>query len=35
VRPSSDLGRLEEVLCMVDPPETVDVFDPTERSAAP
>jgi len=35
VRPSSDLGRLEEVICVVDPPETVDVFDPTERSANP
>ena len=35
VRPSGDIGRLEEVMCVVDPPETVDVFDPTERSAAP
>ena len=35
VRPSSDLGRLEEVICMVDPPETVDVFDPTERPITP
>jgi rod shape-determining protein MreC len=35
VRPSSDLGRLEEVICVIDPPETVDVFDPTERPTAP
>jgi rod shape-determining protein MreC len=35
VRPSSDIGRLEEVMCLIDPPETVDVFDPTEHSSAP
>jgi rod shape-determining protein MreC len=35
VRPSSDIGRLEEVMCVIDPPETVDVFDPTEHSSAP
>jgi len=35
VRPSSDIGRLEEVMCVIDPPETVDVYDPTQRSSAP
>jgi len=33
VRPSGDIGRLEEVICIVDPPETVDVFDPTRPTA--
>jgi rod shape-determining protein MreC len=35
VRPSADLGRLEEVICIVDRPETVDVIDPTLGPPAP
>ena len=30
-----DLGRLEEVLCIIDRPETVDVVDPTEGPPSP
>ena len=35
VRPQADLGRLEEVICMLDRPEVVDVYDPTQVSPAP
>ena len=28
IRPSADLGRLEEVLCIVDRPQDIDVIDP-------
>jgi rod shape-determining protein MreC len=35
VRPSADLGRLEEVICMLDRPETVDVIDPTQGPPIP
>jgi len=35
VRPSANLGSIEEVLCVVDRPETVDVFDPTQGPTAP
>jgi rod shape-determining protein MreC len=34
VRPIADLGRLEEVICMLDRPETVDVLDPTQGPPA-
>jgi rod shape-determining protein MreC len=30
IRPTSDLGRLEEVLCITDHRENVDVIDPTQ-----
>ena len=30
IRPTSDLGRLEEVLCITDHQENVDVIDPTQ-----
>jgi rod shape-determining protein MreC len=29
IRPTTDFGRLEEVICTLDPPENVDVVDPT------
>jgi rod shape-determining protein MreC len=35
VRPSADLGRLEEVLCIIEGPQTADVFDPTQGPANP
>jgi rod shape-determining protein MreC len=35
VRPIADLGRLEEVICMLDRPETVDVVDPAQAPPAP
>jgi len=35
VRPSATLSSLEEVLCVIDRPETVDVFDPTQGPPAP
>jgi rod shape-determining protein MreC len=35
VRPIADLGRLEEVICILDRPETVDVFDPTQGPTGP
>jgi rod shape-determining protein MreC len=35
IRPSADLGRLEEVLCVIEHPQSVDVFDPGQGSANP
>jgi len=35
VRPSADLGRLEEVLCVVERHEKVDVVDPTQGQPVP
>lgn len=35
VRPMADLGRLEEVICILDRPETVDVVDPAQAPPAP
>src|SRR6058998_3969830 len=35
VRPSADLGRLEEVLCVIERQEKVDVVDPTQGQAVP
>jgi rod shape-determining protein MreC len=35
VRPVADLGRLEEVICMLDRPEIVDVVDPTQTGPVP
>jgi rod shape-determining protein MreC len=35
VRPSADLGRLEEVLCITDHPQNVDVTDPIFGPPAP
>jgi len=35
VRPSADLGRLEEVLCVVERHEKVDVVDPTQVQPVP
>ena len=35
IRPSADLGRLEEVLCITERQQSVDVVDPTESPAAP
>lgn len=35
VRPMADLGRLEEVICMLDRPETVDVVDPAQAPPTP
>ena len=35
VRPNADLGRLEEVICIIDRPENVDVVDPTLGPPAP
>jgi rod shape-determining protein MreC len=29
IRPSADLGRLEEVICIIDHPQNVDVVDPS------
>jgi rod shape-determining protein MreC len=35
VRPSADLGRLEEVLCVIDRPPSPDVVDPTQGTSVP
>ncbi len=35
VRPAADLGRLEEVICILDHPDAVDVIDPTQESPVP
>ena len=35
VRPMADLGRLEEVICMLDRPEIVDVVDPAQGPPIP
>ena len=35
VRTIADLGRLEEVICMLDRPETVDVLEPAQAPPAP
>lgn len=35
VRPSADLGRLEEVLCVIDRPPAPDVVDPTQGTSTP
>ena len=35
VRPVADLGRLEEVICILDRPEIVDVVDPTQGAPVP
>jgi rod shape-determining protein MreC len=35
IRPSADLGRLEEVLCIIERPQSVDVFDPAQGPANP
>jgi rod shape-determining protein MreC len=35
IRPTADLGRLEEVLCIIERPQTADVFDPTLGPANP
>ncbi len=35
VRPMADLGRLEEVLCMLDRPEIVDIVDPMQGPPIP
>jgi rod shape-determining protein MreC len=35
IRPSADLGRLEEVLCVTERPQPVDVVDPTQGPPSP
>jgi rod shape-determining protein MreC len=35
VRPTANLNSLEEVMCVIDSPEKVDVVDPTEGQPAP
>ncbi|PYS54853.1 MAG: rod shape-determining protein MreC [Acidobacteria bacterium] len=35
VRPAADLGRLEEVICILDHPDAVDVIDPTQETPVP
>jgi rod shape-determining protein MreC len=35
VRPATDLGRLEEVICVLDQPVTIDVVDPTQTPPVP
>ena len=35
IRPSADFGKLEEVLCIIDGPQNVDVVDPTEPAPSP
>jgi rod shape-determining protein MreC len=35
VRPAADLGRLEEVICILDHPDSVDFIDPTQESPVP
>jgi rod shape-determining protein MreC len=35
IRPTADLGRLEEVLCIIEGPQSVDVFDPAQGPANP
>jgi rod shape-determining protein MreC len=35
IRPTADFGRLEEVLCIIDPPQNVDAIDPTQASPSP
>jgi rod shape-determining protein MreC len=35
IRPAADLGRLEEVLCIIERVESVDVIDPTQGTTAP
>jgi rod shape-determining protein MreC len=35
IRPAADFGRLEEVLCFIDPPQNVDAIDPTQAPPSP
>lgn len=35
VHPAADLGRLEEVICIIERPEDIDVIDPTESVPSP
>ena len=35
IRPSADLGRLEEVICIIEHPQSVDVAEPAQGSANP
>jgi len=35
VRPSADLGRLEEVICFIEHPQNVDVVDPAQGASTP
>jgi rod shape-determining protein MreC len=35
IRPAADLGRLEEVLCIIDRVESVEVIDPAQGAPAP
>jgi len=35
IQPSAELGRLEEVLCVVERPESVDIFDPAQGPPTP
>jgi rod shape-determining protein MreC len=35
IRPTADLGRLEEVLCIIERQQSVDVFDPAQGPANP
>ena len=35
IRPSADLGRLEEVICIIEHPQSVDVVDPAQGASNP
>ena len=35
IKPSADLGRLEEVICILEHPESVDVADPAQGASSP
>src|SRR5262249_28040060 len=35
VKPSVDLGRLEEVICVLEHPENIDVAEPAEGASSP
>ena len=35
IRPSADLGRLEEVICVIERPQNVDVVDPAQGASNP
>ena len=35
IKPSADLGRLEEVICILEHPQSVDVVDPAQGASSP
>src|SRR5205085_2676684 len=35
IKPSADLGRLEEVICIIEHPENIDVAEPAQGASSP